>query len=138
MNGKPWLTILPMAYQTTLYALADPTRREVLERLREGPMPVGRLARGMSVSRPAVSQHLKVLEGAGLVRARQEGTRRIYRVEVRGLMELKRYLETFWTEVLEAFREEAEAGLPKRRPRRRRAHARRTSSNKPRRSHDQD
>ena len=128
-----------MAYQATLTALADPTRREVLERLREGAMPVGRLARGMSVSRPAVSQHLKVLEGAGLVSAREEGTRRIYRVEVRGLMELRRYLETFWTEVLEAFREEAEAGLPEQPPRRRRrAPASRTPSNKPRRSHDQD
>lgn len=127
-----------MTYQTTLIALADPTRREVLERLRKGPMPVGRLARGMSVSRPAVSQHLKVLEGAGLVSARQEGTRRIYRVEVHGLMELRRYLESFWTEVLEAFRDEAEAGLPKRPSRRRRAPARRASSNKPRRSHGQD
>src|SRR5262245_58102752 len=98
-----------MAYQAALHALADPTRREVLERLREGPMPVGRLAQGMRVSRPAVSQHLKVLEGAGLVRAREEGTRRIYRVEVRGLMELRQYLETYWSDVLEAFREEAES-----------------------------
>ncbi|HLQ67567.1 MAG TPA: metalloregulator ArsR/SmtB family transcription factor [Candidatus Limnocylindrales bacterium] len=97
-----------MAYQQALQALADPTRREVLERLRSGPKPVGRLAAGMRVSRPAVSQHLKVLEGAGLVRARQEGRRRIYSVEVRGLMELRRYLERFWDDVLEAFKVQTE------------------------------
>jgi DNA-binding transcriptional ArsR family regulator len=97
-----------MAYHQALQALADPTRREVLERLRSGPKPVGRLAARMRVSRPAVSQHLKVLESAGLVRARQEGTRRIYSVEVRGLMELRRYLERFWDDVLEAFKVEAE------------------------------
>ncbi len=97
-----------MAFQQALQALAAPTRREVLERLRSGPKPVGRLAAGMRVSRPAVSQHLKVLEGAGLVRARQEGRRRIYSVEVRGLMELRRYLERFWDDVLEAFKVQTE------------------------------
>lgn len=92
-----------MAYQQALQALADPTRRAVLERLRDGPTPVGELADGMPVTRPAVSQHLKVLKDAGLVRERKAGTRRIYSVEVEGLAELRRYLDTFWGDVLEAF-----------------------------------
>ena len=97
-----------MAYEQAIQALADPTRREIFERLRGGPQAVVDLADGLHVSRPAVSQHLKVLEGAGLVRARREGTRRIYRVEVQGLHELRRYLERFSEDVLEAFRTEAE------------------------------
>jgi DNA-binding transcriptional ArsR family regulator len=99
-----------MAYGKALSALADPTRLEVFEKLRQGPAPVGVLAKGLKVSRPAVSQHLKVLEGAGLVRARKEGTRRIYQVEVQGLVELRRYLDRFWGETLEAFKKEAERG----------------------------
>ena len=118
-----------MAYEQALLALADPTRRKVLERLRGGPQPVNRIAAGLPVSRPAVSQHLKVLEGAGLVRARQEGTRRIYSVEVQGLMELRRYLEGFWDEVLEAFRAEAERG-----PRPRNTHSRTKNDRKRRKS----
>ena len=90
-------------YQTALQALADPTRREVFEKLREGPAPVGELAAGLPVTRPAVSQHLKVLKNAGLVSERKSGTRRIYNVEVQGLAELRRYLDTFWGDVLEAF-----------------------------------
>ena len=97
-----------MASDKALEALADPTRRDVLERLRRGPQPVNRIAAGLPVSRPAVSQHLKVLEGAGLVRAHREGTRRIYAIEVNGLMELRRYLDRFWDDVLESFRAEAE------------------------------
>jgi DNA-binding transcriptional ArsR family regulator len=97
-----------MAYAKAIEALADPTRRAVFERLRRGPLPVGRLADGLAVTRPAVSQHLRVLEGAGLVSARKDGTRRIYRVEIRGLDELRSYLEGFWDDVLEAFRAEAE------------------------------
>jgi DNA-binding transcriptional ArsR family regulator len=100
-----------VAYEDAIRALADPTRRKVLERVRGAPQPVGRIAAGLDVSRPAVSQHLKVLEQAGLVRARREGTRRIYSVEVRGLKELRRYLDEFWTDVLESFRAEAEDGL---------------------------
>lgn len=92
-----------MAYREAIEALADPTRRAVFERLREGPQAVGRIADGLEVSRPAVSQHLKVLEGAGLVSARKDGTRRIYSVEVRGLHELRRYLDGFWGEVLDRF-----------------------------------
>jgi DNA-binding transcriptional ArsR family regulator len=104
-----------MAYEKALHALADPTRRQVLERLRNGPQSVNRIAAGLPVSRPAVSQHLKVLEGAGLVRAERDGTRRIFHIEVNGLLELRRYLEGLWDDVLEAFRVEAE-----RKPNRRR------------------
>ena len=99
-----------MAYQRALEALADPTRRAVYERLRKGPRAVGELADGLEVSRPAVSQHLRVLEEAGLVKARAEGTRRIYRVEVKGLKELRRYLDALWSDALGAFEEEARRG----------------------------
>ena len=102
-----------MAYGKTFEALADPTRRAVFERLRKGPLPVGRLAEGLHVTRPAVSQHLRVLERAGLVRARKDGTRRIYQVEVRGLVELRRYLDGFWDDALSAFREEANGDAKK-------------------------
>lgn len=106
-----------MAYQQALQALADPTRRAVLERLRDGPTPVGELAAGLPVTRPAVSQHLKVLKDAGLVRERKSGTRRIYSVEVEGLAELRRYLDTFWGDVLHAFQEHADRN-PKEKARR--------------------
>ena len=96
-----------MAYQQSLQALADPTRRAVFERLRNGSMPVGELAAGLPVTRPAVSQHLKVLKDAGLVRERKAGTRRIYSVEMEGLTELRDYLEVFWGDVLEAFKAHA-------------------------------
>lgn len=98
-----------MAYAEALAALADPTRRAVFERLRDGPLTVGEIADGIPVSRPAVSQHLKVLEGARLVAARQSGTRRIYRVDRAGLALLRGYLDSFWGDVLDAFRAEAEA-----------------------------
>jgi len=105
-----------MAYEQAIQALADPTRRAIFERLRKGPQPVGLLAEGLDVTRPAVSQHLKVLEGAGLVRARSEGTRRIYSVEIRGLEELRRYLDRFWDDVLGAFAAEAHRSAPARKP----------------------
>jgi DNA-binding transcriptional ArsR family regulator len=91
-----------------LDALGDPTRRAVLELLRDGPQPVGRIAERLPVSRPAVSQHLRVLKEAGLVRDRQEGTRRLYRVDAEGLAALRAYLETYWDTALEAFKEAAE------------------------------
>ena len=97
-----------MAYEEALEALADPTRRAIFERLRMGPMPVGRLADGLPVSRPAVSQHLRVLKEAGLVGERKEGTRRVYSVQVQGLLELREYLERFWRDALGAFKAEAE------------------------------
>lgn len=99
-----------MAYERSIEALADPTRRVILEKLRRGPHSVGVLADGLAVTRPAVSQHLRVLEQAGLVQARQEGTRRIYSVDVNGLAELRRYLEALWSDALGAFQKEAKPG----------------------------
>src|SRR5262249_61893304 len=81
-----------MAYGDVLAALADPTRRRVFERLRSGPRPVGAIARGMPVSRPAVSQHLKALKEAGLVADRQEGTRRGYFIDPPGVRAVRRWL----------------------------------------------
>ncbi len=97
-----------MAYENALAALADPTRRSVFERLRSGPLAVGRIAAAMPVSRPAVSQHLRVLKDAGLVRERREGARRIYEVDPAGLGSLRRWLDQFWDEALGAFQQAAE------------------------------
>jgi DNA-binding transcriptional ArsR family regulator len=99
---------LVMAYGTALAVLADPTRRKVFERLRGGPRPVNVLAQGLSVSRPAVSQHLKVLKDAGLVEERSEGVRRIYSLRREGLLELREWLDSFWGEALDVFKLEAE------------------------------
>ncbi|PTL85891.1 helix-turn-helix transcriptional regulator [Vitiosangium sp. GDMCC 1.1324] len=85
-------------------ALADPTRREIFERLAKRPLAVGELAEQLPVSRPAVSQHLKVLKEAGLVVDRQEGTRRVYRVDQRGVEAMRRYLDRFWDRALDAFK----------------------------------
>jgi DNA-binding transcriptional ArsR family regulator len=98
-----------MAYAEAFQALADPTRRAVFERLREGPLPVGRLADGLDVSRPAVSQHLKVLRGAGLVQEQRDGTRRIYRVDLQGIADLREYLDSFWDDVLRSFKKHVES-----------------------------
>lgn len=92
-----------MAYAEVLSALADPTRRGIFESLRAQPMTVGELAKGQPVSRPAVSQHLKVLEAARLVRAEPQGNRRLYRIERDGLDELREYLDRFWSEALSAY-----------------------------------
>lgn len=97
-----------MAYGTALAVLADPTRRKVFERLRHGPRAVNVIAAGLPVSRPAVSQHLKVLKRAGLVEERSQGVRRIYSLRREGLMELREWLDSFWDEALEAFKLEAE------------------------------
>ena len=86
-----------------LDALGDPTRRAVLELLRGGAQPVGELANRLPVSRPAVSQHLRVLKEAGLVRDRQDGTRRLYSVDMEGLSALRAYLESFWDSALTRF-----------------------------------
>ena len=88
-----------------LDALGDPTRRAIVELLAAGPTPVGRLADQLPVSRPAVSQHLRVLKDAGLVRADAVGTRRLYRLEARGLAELRAYLDRFWTTAMAAYAE---------------------------------
>jgi DNA-binding transcriptional ArsR family regulator len=89
--------------------LGDPTRRAIFERLRGGPLSVGEIADGLPVSRPAVSQHLRVLREAGLVSERREGTRRVYRVEPAGLSELRAYVESFWNEVRTGFKVAAES-----------------------------
>ena len=97
-----------MTYGDALQALADPTRRAVLEELRHGPTPVGRLAERLPVTRPAVSQHLRVLKDAGLVRERREGTRRLYSVDARGLADLRAYVEGFWEDAHQAFKHATE------------------------------
>jgi DNA-binding transcriptional ArsR family regulator len=89
-------------------ALSDPTRRAVLERLRHGPRAVGQIARGLPVTRSAVSQHLKVLKDAGLVADRSEGTRRIYSVDPEGLEALRAWTDQFWESALAAAVGEAE------------------------------
>ena len=89
-----------------LAALADPTRREVFERLRGREASVGELSRGLPVTRPAVSQHLKVLKEAGLVTDRAEGTRRVYRIDPHGLGAIRAWLDGFWEVALEAYARE--------------------------------
>jgi DNA-binding transcriptional ArsR family regulator len=85
-----------MDHSDAFMAIADPNRRYLLEELRRGPKTVNELASGLPVSRPAVSQHLKVLLGAGLVKARSEGTRRIYAVSTDGFTKLNIWLDQFW------------------------------------------
>jgi DNA-binding transcriptional ArsR family regulator len=87
-----------------LTALADPTRRAIFERLAESPRAVGELARELPVSRPAVSQHLKVLKSAGLVIDRPVGTRRVYSVDPDGIETIRDYFEQFWRQALVRFR----------------------------------
>ena len=89
-------------------ALGDPTRRAIFERLATGPTPVGELAKDLPVSRPAVSQHLKVLKEAGLVTDLQAGTRRLYQLDPRGIDVLRAYLDQFWNHALATFKEVAE------------------------------
>jgi DNA-binding transcriptional ArsR family regulator len=97
-------------YQSAgLTALGDPTRQAIVELLGERPQPVGELARALPVSRPAVSQHLKVLKDAGLVLDRAEGTRRIYQLDPEGLQMLRSYFDLFWNRALAAFKAAAEA-----------------------------
>jgi len=85
-------------------ALGDPTRHAIFERLKSGPLAVGELAAGLPVSRPAVSQHLKVLKEAGLVSERRNGTRRVYRIEPQGVWALRESIDRLWEDALEAFR----------------------------------
>ena len=98
-----------MTYGNAAFAaISDPTRRRVLERLAGGPRAVGEIAEGLPVSRPAVSQHLKVLKEAGLVSDRQEGARRIYAIDPKGLGVMRAWLDQFWDTALLAFKAEAE------------------------------
>jgi DNA-binding transcriptional ArsR family regulator len=95
-------------YEEAMNALGDPTRRAIFEQLADGPKPVGVLAKTLPVSRPAVSQHLRVLKTAGLVSERPDGTRRVYRVEPSGIVALRAYFERFWDRALADFQAEAE------------------------------
>ena len=92
-----------MDYEDAIAALADPTRRQIIDRLRGGPLPVGAIAADMPISRPAVSQHLRVLSDAGLVTAKPQGNRRLYAIAPEGVDELRRYLDTLWDDALAAF-----------------------------------
>jgi DNA-binding transcriptional ArsR family regulator len=99
-----------------LEALGDRTRRQIFELLRRGPRAVGELARRLPVSRPAVSQHLKVLREAGLVTDRADGTRRVYAIRAEGVAETRAYFDRMWTDALDAFKEAAESrGTPRKR-----------------------
>jgi DNA-binding transcriptional ArsR family regulator len=104
-----------IAYQAAsqLDALGDATRRAIFELLAAGPLAVVEIARSLPVSRPAVSQHLRVLKDAGLVQDTAEGTRHVYRLDPRGLTAIRRYFDQFWTDALEAFRDEVEEPRPR-------------------------
>ena len=91
-----------------LLALADPTRRSILERLRGGELPAGEVGRELPMSQPAVSKHLRILREAGLVRERRAGARRIYALDQAGLAELRSWIEALWEEPLTAFQHRAE------------------------------
>lgn len=92
-------------YEATLGALGDPTRRRIFGLLREGPRSVGELAGALPVTRPAVSQHLRVLSDAGLVAYRREGTRHVYHLDPAGLQPLRAWVEGLWDDVLRAYAE---------------------------------
>jgi DNA-binding transcriptional ArsR family regulator len=91
-----------------LDALGDATRRGILEALLSGPLPVGKLADRFPVSRPAISQHLRVLERAQLVTHRTSGTRRVYRLDPEGIDSLREYFDRFWTQALASFKQKVE------------------------------
>jgi DNA-binding transcriptional ArsR family regulator len=97
-----------VSHPKALAALADPTRRSLFEKLRRTPTSVADLAETMPISRPAVSQHLKVLKDAGLVVDEARGNRRIYRIDPSGLGPLRAWLDQFWEEALDKFKAEAE------------------------------
>jgi DNA-binding transcriptional ArsR family regulator len=98
-----------MANQSGRFAaLADPTRREIFERLTRKPMAVGEIADGLPVSRPAVSQHLKVLKDAGLVTMHTVGTRNVYQIDFRAIASMRDYLDRFWNKALAAFKDAVE------------------------------
>jgi DNA-binding transcriptional ArsR family regulator len=98
-----------MAYHLGFAALGDETRRTIFERVAKRPVSVGKLAEGLEVSRPAVSQHLRVLLEAGLVKQRREGAKSIYQVDPRGVQAMRDYLDRFWDRALAAFKAAAEA-----------------------------
>ena len=102
------MTNVDRASDRALAALGDPTRRQIFERLKAGPRAVGELARGLPVSRPAVSQHLQVLKSAGLVTDRAEGTRRVYQIDPAGLGAMRQWIDQFWDRALAAFQAEVD------------------------------
>ena len=104
-----------MAYEDAFSALGDSTRKTVFDRLRQGPQTVGALAAGLPVSRPAISQHLKVLKAAGLVADQADGTRRLYRIDGRGLAALRDYLQAVCAEAEAAHKAEIERQMEERR-----------------------
>jgi DNA-binding transcriptional ArsR family regulator len=91
-------------------ALGDPTRRAIFELLSAGPHAVGEIAEQLPVSRPAVSQHLRVLKGAGLITERRQGTRRYYRARPEGLTDVRAFLDEFWDDKLQSLKREVERG----------------------------
>ncbi len=95
-------------------ALGDPTRMAIFERLERGPLPVGEIARGLPVTRSAVSQHLKVLKIVGLVTSQRAANRQIYRINADGVAGLRDYFDQFWRESLQAFKRAAESSLKER------------------------
>ena len=99
-----------MSYGDAIDAVGDPTRRAIFERLRHGPKSVGEIADWLPVSRPAVSQHLRVLKEANLVTERREGTKRLYRLDPSGLAHLRAYFDEFWTQALADFKAVADDG----------------------------
>jgi DNA-binding transcriptional ArsR family regulator len=106
-----------MGYEATLEILADPTRRAIVDRLRSGRRPVGQLAAGLAVSRPAVSKHLRLMREAGVVRMTENGTRNLYELDLRTLDEVRRFLDSFWDASLASFKRAAESSAPKGRKR---------------------
>jgi len=104
-----------MANASGLEALGDPTRRSIFEHLAEHPSAVGDLAALLPVSRPAVSQHLRVLRDAGLVTADREGNRRVYRVDPEGLAEVRDYIDRFWSTALSSYKRALDGAKPKER-----------------------
>jgi DNA-binding transcriptional ArsR family regulator len=97
-----------MGYQATLEILADPTRRTIVERLKDGPQTVGALALGLPVSRPAVSKHLRLMKEAGVVRMTEDGTRNLYSLDLKAIEQVRRYLDSFWDDALARFKAAAE------------------------------
>ena len=112
---------MPADAASVLTALGDGTRRAIFESIRRGPRAVGDIAAGLPVSRPAVSQHLRVLKASGLVREHAVGRRVFYSIDARGLAALRKYLDSFWDDALAAFAAhvDAESGSPRVRAERR-------------------
>jgi len=109
-----------MANVDPIATLADPSRKRIFELLKSGPLHVGRIAEQLPISRPAVSQHLKVLKEAGLVQEAREGNRNAYSIDPKGLAAVQRWLDQFWEDGLSAFKAEAEATARSKQRRKRR------------------